>query len=59
MSVSRFNSEGYHDPVAYEALRNVEREQRAKVKAANTGKKTGYSTTDGREGKKHEDSIWK
>ena len=58
MSVSRFNSEGYHDPVAYEALRNVEREERAKAKAAKKGKKTGCSTTDCREGKKHEDSIW-
>ena len=34
MSVSRFNSEGYHDPVVYEALTNVEKEQRAVVRAA-------------------------
>ena len=34
MSVSRFNSEGYHDPVAYEALTNMEKEQRAAVRAA-------------------------
>lgn len=34
MSVSRFNSEGYHDPVVYEALTNVEKEQRAAVRAA-------------------------
>ena len=34
MSVSRFNSEGYHDPVVYEALTNMEKEQRAAVKAA-------------------------
>ena len=34
MAVSRFNSEGYHDPVVYEALRNVEKEQRAAVKTA-------------------------
>ena len=33
MSVSRFNSEGYHDPVVYEALTNMEKEQRAAVKA--------------------------
>lgn len=34
MSVSRFNSEGYHDPVVYEALINMEKEQRAAVRAA-------------------------
>lgn len=34
MSVSRFNSEGYHDPVIYEALTNMEKEQRAAVRAA-------------------------
>lgn len=34
MSVSRFNSEGYHDPVVYEALTNMEKEQRAAVRAA-------------------------
>lgn len=33
MSVSRFNSEGYHDPVVYGALTNMEKEQRAAVKA--------------------------
>lgn len=33
MSVSRFNSEGYHDPVVYEALTNMEKEQRAAIKA--------------------------
>ena len=33
MSVSRFNSEGYHDPVVYEALTNMEKEQRAAFKA--------------------------
>ena len=33
MSVSRFNSEGYHDPVVYEALTNMEKEQRAAVRA--------------------------
>lgn len=34
MSVSIFNSEGYHDPVVYEALTNVEKKQRAAVRAA-------------------------
>lgn len=34
MSVSRFNSEGYHDPVVYEAFTNMEKEQRAAVRAA-------------------------
>ena len=33
MSVSRFNCEGYHDPVVYEALTNMEKEQRAAFKA--------------------------
>ena len=33
MSVSRFNSEGYHDPVVYEALTNMEKEQRVAVRA--------------------------
>jgi len=32
MSISRYNSEGYYDPTAYEALLNIEREE----KAANT-----------------------
>lgn len=34
MSVSRFNCEGYRDPVVYEALTNMEKEQRAANKAA-------------------------
>ena len=29
MSISKFNSEGYFDPTTYEALSNVEREERA------------------------------
>ena len=33
MSVSRFNCEGYYDPVVYEALTNMEKEQRAAFKA--------------------------
>ncbi len=28
MSVSKFNSEGYHDPTTYEALTNIETEER-------------------------------
>lgn len=36
MSVSRFNSEGYHDPVVYEALTNMEKEQRAAVMESRT-----------------------
>ena len=52
MGISRFNSEGYHDPVVYEALRNVEREQRAKVKAVRTGKKIRHFKADCREVKK-------
>lgn len=34
MSVSRFNSEGYHDTVVYEALTNMEKEQRAAVRVS-------------------------
>lgn len=33
MSISRFNSERYYDPVVYEALTNMEKEQRAAVRA--------------------------
>lgn len=33
MSVSRFNSEGYYDPVVYEALTKMEREQYAAARA--------------------------
>ncbi len=29
MKISRYNSEGYHDPTTYEALMNIEREQKA------------------------------
>ena len=52
MGISRFNREGYHDPVVYEALRNVEREQRAKVKAAKKGKKICHFKADCGEVKK-------
>lgn len=34
MSVSKFNSEGYYDPVAYETLNKVEAEERAARAAA-------------------------
>ncbi len=33
MLVSRFNGEGYRDPVVYEVLTNMEKEQRATVRA--------------------------
>lgn len=33
MSVSRVNAEGYHDPVAYEALSRVRKEERAAARA--------------------------
>ncbi len=29
MSISRYNSEGYYDPTAYEALTNIEKEEQA------------------------------
>ncbi len=29
MKISKYNSEGYHDPTTYEALMNVEKERRA------------------------------
>ena len=29
MSISKFNSEGYHDPTAYDALSSIENEARA------------------------------
>lgn len=28
MGISKFNSEGYHDPTAHEAVRNIEKEQK-------------------------------
>lgn len=34
MSVSKFNNEGYFDPVVYEALTKVEAEERATRAAA-------------------------
>ena len=27
MSISKYNSEGYYDPTAYEALKNIEQEE--------------------------------
>lgn len=29
MSIKKFNSEGYYDPTTYEALTNIEKEERA------------------------------
>ena len=34
MKISKFNSEGYYDPTTYEALMNIEREQKATKTAA-------------------------
>lgn len=31
MSINKFNSEGYIDPTAYEALKNIERDEKKKV----------------------------
>ena len=28
MSINKFNSEGYYDPTTYEALTNIEKEER-------------------------------
>lgn len=33
MGISKYNSEGYHDPTTYEALSNVEKEEKAAKKA--------------------------
>lgn len=35
MAISKYNSEGYHDPTTYEALKTVEKEERAAKRAAN------------------------
>ena len=32
MSISKFNAERYYDPTTYEALKNIEREERIKRK---------------------------
>lgn len=32
MSVNKFNAEGYHDPTVYEALTNIEKEEKVKRK---------------------------
>lgn len=34
MAIDKFNSEGYYDPVVYEALTKIEKEERAARKAA-------------------------
>lgn len=38
MAISKYNSEGYHDPTTYEALKTVEKEERAAKKAVNSYK---------------------
>lgn len=38
MGISRFNSEGYPDPTTYEALTNIDREEKAARKAADSQK---------------------
>ena len=35
MEISKYNSEGYHDPTTYEALKTVEKEERAAKRTAN------------------------
>lgn len=34
MGIDKYNSEGYYDPTAYEALTNIQREEKAAKKAA-------------------------
>lgn len=34
MAIDRFNAEGYYDPVVFEALTKIEKEERAARKAA-------------------------
>lgn len=34
MSIDKYNSEGYYDPTAYEALTNIQREEKAAKKTA-------------------------
>lgn len=34
MGIDKFNHEGYYDPTAYEALTNIQREEKAAKKAA-------------------------
>ena len=31
MSISKFNHEGYYDPTVYQALTNIQAEQRARI----------------------------
>ena len=33
MSVNKFNAEGYHDPTVYEALTNIEKEDRVHLQS--------------------------
>ena len=32
MSINKFNAEGYHDPTVYEALTNIEKEEKQERK---------------------------
>ena len=34
MSINKYNSEGYYDPTTYEALTNIEKEEKAEQKSA-------------------------
>lgn len=38
MEISKYNSEGYHDPTSYEALKTVENEERATRRTTNSYK---------------------
>lgn len=38
MAISKYNSEGYHDPTTYEALKIIEKEEMAAKRAANLHK---------------------
>ena len=38
MAISKYNSEGYHDPTTYEALKIIEKEERTAKRAVNLHK---------------------
>lgn len=42
MSIDKFNSEGYKDPTTFEALTNINKEEKAARKAANSCLSVGY-----------------
>lgn len=46
MAISKYNSEGYHDPTTYEALKTVEKEERAAKRAANLYKPDEFRPLD-------------